>query len=85
MRIPTQSKKSIICWWSEAAVVADETNLELHSALKGLADGLDTETGKEAEIQDNLQGFGLHMKDNIERRADVSEGYEEERYAGLDL
>lgn len=45
-----------------------------HSALKGLADGLDTETGKEVEIQDNLQGFGLQMKDNIERRADVSEG-----------
>ena len=55
-------------------VVADETNLELHSALKGLADGLDTETGKEVEIQDNLQGFGLQMKDNIEKRADVSEG-----------
>ena len=53
-------------------VVADETNLELHSALKGLADGLDT--GKEVEIQDNLQGFGLQMKDNIEKRADVSEG-----------
>lgn len=74
MRLPTQSKKSIRRWWSEAAVVDDETNLELHSALKGLADGLDTETGKEGEIQDKLQGFGLQMKDNIERRADVSEG-----------
>ena len=50
MRIPAQSKKSIRRWWSEAAVVDDETNLELHSALKGLADGLDTETGKEGEI-----------------------------------
>ena len=50
MRLPTQSKKSIRRWWSEAAVVDDETNLELHSALKGLADGLDTETGKEGEI-----------------------------------
>lgn len=49
------------------------TKFELYSESKSLGACLDMGKEQEGEVQDNPQGLGSQMKDNTERRIDVSE------------
>lgn len=54
--------------------MGDESESELCSGSRGLGDCLGLEKEQEGEVQGPPEGFGSHMKSNVERGVHVSEG-----------